>query len=244
MKKHLFALFLIVSTGIINTSIVFADNPISFKTDLYGNKPITQLINDTTSGNSFIGQIVDKYKKLNAYTFEYSMTAYLKNKKESETGKFYFKAPKFLKIEQTSGKRNGSVAVLNNGDKVMAHPGGLVKFVRVNLDKYDDDLKCLNGYDMVESDFLSLALALKSYIGKGMKSVVTKQLCQVDDLNSKFLILDVYNGNFLYKRVLFDPVNNFPVYWLDYNNNKLYSYSRFYNINTSPSFDSLTFQLK
>lgn len=217
-----------------NTAILFA----KIKT----NSPLDCILTDTSGGGNFVNSLLERYKKLNSYTFEYLMTVYQKNQSETESGKMYFKEPKLMRIEQTSGKRNGSVAVLSNNNKVTAHPGGLFKIVKVTLDKYDDDLKCLNGYNMVESDFLSLAYALKSYINKGMKCLVTLKPHLINDLKTNYFILDVYNNNVLYKRVLFDSQNFLPIHWLDYNNGKLYCYSKFYNINTTATINDSVFQ--
>lgn len=169
----------------------------------------------------------DSYKD---YVFEYEMTNY-KGKKLIEKGKFYFKKPRMMRLEEVGSFRKGSIAVMGSGGKIKAKPGGALSFMTVDLAPSSDYLRSANGYPMVDSDLSSLAQALKTFIEKDscVARVTENTVQSTSNAPSQVYMLEVYHGsNFegeIYKRVAIDPKSMLPVEWWDYIDGKLSSHS-------------------
>ena len=169
----------------------------------------------------------DSYKDC---VFEYEMTNY-KGKKLIEKGKFYFKKPRMMRLEEVGSFRKGSIAVMGSGGKIKAKPGGALSFMTVDLAPSSDYLRSANGYPMVDSDLSSLAQALKTFIEKDscVARVTENTVQSTSNAPSQVYMLEVYHGsNFegeIYKRVAIDPKSMLPVEWWDYIDGKLSSHS-------------------
>jgi hypothetical protein len=120
-----------------------------------------------TNAAPFIDRMLKAADSYKDYVFEYEMTNY-KGKKLNEKGKFYFKKPRMMRLEEVGSFRKGSIAVMGSGGKIKAKPGGALSFMTVDLAPSSDYLRSANGYPMVDSDLTSLAQALKTFIEKGL----------------------------------------------------------------------------
>jgi outer membrane lipoprotein-sorting protein len=183
-----------------------------------------------TNAAPFIDRMLKAADSYKDYVFEYEMTNY-KGKKLIEKGKFYFKKPRMMRLEEVGSFRKGSIAVMGSGGKIRAKPGGALSFMTVDLAPSSDYLRSANGYPMVDSDLTSLAQALKTFIEKDscVARVTETTVQSTSNAPSQVYMLEVYHGsNFegeIFKRVAIDPKSMLPVEWWDYIGGKLSSHS-------------------
>ncbi len=185
---------------------------------------------DYVNAAPFIERMLKAANSYKDYVFEYEMTNY-KGKKLIEKGKFYFKKPRMMRLEEVGSFRKGSIAVMGSGGKIKAKPGGALSFMTVDLAPSSDYLRSANGYPMVDSDLSSLAQALKTFIEKDscVARVTENTVQSTSNAPSQVYMLEVYHGsNFegeIFKRVAIDPKSMLPVEWWDYIDGKLSSHS-------------------
>lgn len=197
--------------------------------DSAGNLPKTDSAS-YTNGAPFIERMLKAADSYKDYVFEYEMVNY-KGKKVVEKGKFYFKKPRMMRLEEVGNFRKGSIAVMGSGGKIRAKPGGALGFMTVDLAPTSDYLRSANGYPMVDSDLSSLSQALKTFIEKDscVARVTENTVQSTSSAPSQVYVLEVYHGsNFdgeIYKRVAVDPKSMLPVEWWDYIGGKLSSHS-------------------
>ncbi len=194
----------------------------------------------------FIDRMLKAADSYPDYVFDFTMVN-IKGKKQTEVGKFYFKKPRLIRLEEVGNFRKGSVAVLGANGKVRAKPGGTFKFVSVELAPNSDLLRGANGYPMVDSDLTSLAEALKKFIDKdGCVARVTENPVATSG-DSKNYMLEVYHKSLegqIFKRVAVDPKSMLPVEWWDYIDGQLSSYSVWNNFKGNVGLSDDLFTLK
>ncbi len=178
------------------------------------------------NGASFIDKMKSAADSYDSYYFEYKMTAF-KHGTVVEEGKFWFKKPHLIRLEETGQFKHGCVALLTPSGKVKAHAGGALSLLTVDLSPESGYLRSANGYPMVKSDLTSLAEALQQFLAEGKTSKVTEAPVQINSQSEKVFILDVYQqpANQIYKRVAVDSKSTLPVEWWDFESGKLVSHS-------------------
>jgi len=189
-----------------------------------------QVLKDGDDGAAFIAKMISAAEQLNNYSSNYKMVVYKPKGTQSETGIFYFRKPKLMRVEVRSGPKKGSVAVLQADGKVHGHMGGLMKMFSGTLSPDSSFLKALNDFPMVGTDFASLAVYLKAnMLDQGDKSRVTSRPITSKLVTSPTYVLDMYavsaGKEILKKRIFVDPETKLPVFWQDYREAKLWSES-------------------
>jgi hypothetical protein len=179
-----------------------------------------------TDGADFINRMQTAADSYQSYYFEYKMTAF-KHGTVVEEGKFWFKKPRLIRLEETGQFKHGCVALLTPKGKVKAHAGGALSMFTVDLSPQSGYLRSANGYPMVLSDLSSLAAALKQFLVEGKTSKVTESPVEINTQSEKVFILDVYqdHGQQIYKRVAVGNTSILPVEWWDFEGGKLVSHS-------------------
>lgn len=196
-------------------------------------------------GKSFIERMVKSASDLNDYSFEYEMTVFKKSRTLTQTGSLTYKKPSKMRIEVIDGPNDGSVAVMTTPGKVKGHFGGVLSIFSGTVPDHSSYLRCVNGWPMVESDFLSLAQALKTYVNAdGKPSKVTPEPVVWQD-GKKYYVVDLYEASpkQMWKRIAVDPGNLLPVYWIDYQDGQLWTYSLWKNVQLNPGIADSVFKL-
>ncbi|HEY9788421.1 MAG TPA: hypothetical protein V6D17_23735 [Candidatus Obscuribacterales bacterium] len=202
-------------------------------------------VKEMKDGSGFIEKMYAAADLLNDYSFDYRMTVYKSDKTVIEGGDFFFKKPKLMRLEVTEGKRDGAVAVLSADGRVRAKLKGMGFLSMVSLAPYSSFLRSANGYPMVDSDFLSLAQALRSYLREGVTSKVTAAPVSVATLPHAVHILEMYKHEQLWKRVYVDLDSHLPLEWYDYDDNgKLYALSTWHNFKSNLGLSDQLFTIK
>lgn len=206
----------------------------------------THLNHEMLDGAQFIDRMHASADSFADYSFDYSMTVYKQDKTVVERGNFFFKRPKLMRLEVTEGKRNGAVAVLYPDGKVRAKLKTFAFMPAVSLAPDSSLLRSANGYPMVESDFSSLAQALKKFMKEGVGSRVSASSVMVGTLTTPVYVLEMYNGtpDKLFKRVFVDADKYLPVEWYDYEDGKLFTLSTWHNFKGNSGLSDQLFTVK
>ena len=201
-----------------------------------------------TDGHGFVQHMMDAADSLESYSFNYKMSALKGEKAIVEKGDFYFKKPKLMRLEVTEGKRKGSVAVLQSDGRVHGKAPGLGIFASmITLAPDSRFLKSVNGYPMVDSDFGSLARALKKFLDDGATAKITTHTVSERIAHQPSHLIEVFTDKTqtqLFKRVFVDANSYLPVEWYDYEDGKLSSESSWQNFKNDPGMPATLFSLK
>lgn len=195
-------------------------------------------------GNQLIESMLKAAESYSDYVFEFEMTAY-KNGTTVEHGKFYFKKPRLIRLEEMGPFRKGSVAVLTASGNVKGHTGGGLGFLVVDLSPRSSLLRSANGYPMVDSDLTSLAQALKKFVAEGKTAYMAENQTTTSN-GTRVEMLEIYleHDGPIYKRVAVDAKTLLPVEWWDYENGKLVSHSTWDKFQGNIGLDENTFTIK
>jgi outer membrane lipoprotein-sorting protein len=200
-----------------------------------------------TDGHGFVQHMMNAADSLDSYSFNYKMSALKGDKTLVEQGDFYFKKPKLMRLEVTEGKRKGSIAVLQSDGRVHGKAPGL-GFLASMMTLAPDSrfLKSVNGYPMVDSDFCSLARALKKFLDDGATAKITTHTVSERIAHQPAHLIEVYTDKTqtqLFKRVFVDANSYLPVEWYDYEDGKLSSESSWQNFKNDPGMPATLFSL-
>jgi outer membrane lipoprotein-sorting protein len=197
---------------------------------------------------NFVEEMYKSADSYEDYLFEYQMIAF-KRGRVVEEGKFYFKKPQQIRLEETGSFRKGSIAVRGKEGKIKAKAGGGLGFIVVELSPDSGLLRSANGHPMVESDLTSLAQALRTYVRQGKSLRVTAEPVDYgeDELTEKVHILEVYHDkdqSDIFKRVTVHPRTKLPLEWWDFEKGKLVSHSRWKSFKGNVGLSDQVFTIK
>lgn len=198
--------------------------------------------------HAFIEHMISSADAMDSYSFSYQMTAFKNGKSVTEKGDLYFKKPRLMRLEVKEGKRAGSIAILESNGRVKGKAPGLgFLSSMISLSPDSDFLKSLNGYPMCDSDYFSLARALKDFLQKGSSAKITKHVVAESTGHQPSHLIEVYTDKTctqLFKRVFVDADSYLPVEWYDYVDGKLSSQSSWRNFQSNKSLPATLFSLK
>lgn len=195
-------------------------------------------------GNTYIEKAYQQMSLLNDYVFESNMTSKAENRIAENGGKFYFKKSKRLRIEvHSKGRNNGAVVVKDDNGTIRGAGGGILKFIKMNLQPNSRMLILPNGYNVVQSDFKSLFDTLKSKLKNGSTAKVTTNSVSAYNWSGKVRVVDISKGQQLTDRILVSASNTIPIEWDTYKNGKLFSISLFKNFKKNIGLSDNLFKL-
>ena len=85
-----------------------------------------KVINENVhEGEELINQMGNASAHLTDYSADYVMTVYKNKQILKESGIFYFRKPKLLRMEVKEGSRKGALAILAKDGKIHGHLGGM-----------------------------------------------------------------------------------------------------------------------
>jgi outer membrane lipoprotein-sorting protein len=200
------------------------------------------------NGAALIDKMVNATVNLTDYSADYAMTVYKNGKVLKESGTFYFRKPRLLRIEVKQGSRKGSLAILTRDGKIHGHLGGLMKYFSGTIAPDSNLAKAVNDFPMADTDFYSLASYLKNMLKNGDLSVATKEAVPTKNFNTSNYILDLYVSEknaklLLLKRIYVDPKTYLPIYWEDYKKSTLWSESSWQNVRTNLNLSNKLFDV-
>lgn len=199
---------------------------------------------EMVDGKAFVQDMFEAADKYNDYSFKYTMKVYKKSKPVVEEGVFTYKKPGLIRLEETGQYKKGAVAVLCADGKVRAHLGGFLKSFVAELPPDSGMLRSANGHPMVQSDFKSLAKALKDFIKEGVTTKVSKAPTTLEGKSESVFVLELYKDK-LWKKVHVNAKTKLPSEWWDYSDSgKLWSYATWNSIKANQGIADNFFNVK
>lgn len=174
---------------------------------------------DMIDGAAYIDKMLAAADSYHDYSFNFTMKVFKGKKTTVEQGVFYFKKPRLIRLEENGDYKRGAVAILGNNGKVKAHLGGGLKMFVVELEPSNNMLRSANGHPMVESDYHSLAVALKQFLKQGYVSQVTREAYDMKEEHDKVFIVEIRKAtdqSKIWKRIAVSARTHLPVQWWDY----------------------------
>ncbi len=195
-------------------------------------------------GKAFVQDMLEAADRYNDYSFNYTMKVYKKSKPIVEEGVFTYKKPGLIRLEETGQYKKGAVAVLGPDGKVRAHLGGMLKSFVAELPADSGMLRSANGHPMVQSDFKSLAKALKEFSKDGVTTKVSKTPTTLEGKSESVYVLELYKDK-LWKKVHVNAKTKLPAEWWDYSDSgKLWSYATWNSVKANQGVADNFFNVK
>ena len=185
-------------------------------------------------GKNIIEQSYSRVSSLNDYVFDSELKALSKGKLSDNGGKFYYKKTNRLRIEvKSKGRNNGAVVVKKDDGTIRGAGGGILKFIKMNLEPNSRMLILPNGLNVVQSDYKSLIANLRGKLNSGHVATVTAGSVSLYNWSGPVKVVDVKKGNILTDRIFVSAATNVPVEWNIYSNGRLVSIAYFKNFKSN-----------
>lgn len=195
-------------------------------------------------GKADLDKMYSRVKSFNDYIFESDLTARKNNSISRNNGRFFFKKQNRLRVEVLSGSRNkGAILVKQENGSIRGSGGGVLKFIKMNLEKDSRMLILPNGLNVVESDFASLISHLKVKVNRGATVKITSQTLTPYKWCGPVKVIEVRQGNVLTDRILISTGMNVPVEWDIYQGGKLASVAVFKKFKPNAGLEDKLFEL-
>jgi len=130
-----------------------------------------------------IGRLESAWNRLQTYTCTWYVHEAKNNKTQNRVYHIFFQKPLMTRAEVVAGDDKGSVAIWEGGDRVRGHEGGILSFVKLNVDIHNRLATSLRGatIDEVNIGWLvqharELDPATMKVTLQGANSVVTAQV--------------------------------------------------------------------
>lgn len=206
--------------------VLFSASP-SRAIDQHSSSSMISNPSNAVDGSKFLQSLLDRVIAIKDYWYESTLTTFnAKGKAITESGRFYFKTPRMIRFEALkAGKRSGSVVVCQPDGKIRAKAGGMMGGVTLTLSPKSKLLRASNGYNLVESDLLSLLQSLRASVNSGKKCLVTGAPCAYPGIPSAY-VLEFIDGEVVSQRIALDTEQKLPVEWVIFDNGKILSLAR------------------
>lgn len=174
-------------------------------------------------GRSVLSSMQEKAKHLKGYSFDSNLTTLKDGKRIVELGKFYFKSPNLVRFEVTkAGSRSGAVVVRQSDGKIRGHLGGALSGIKVSLTPDSKLLKSANGFNILESDLVSL-------IGDAKTKAASRKCLSIPEAQNEQIVELLESDGDITDRI---AVSNekLPEVWTIFSDSKLLSILKFQNL--------------
>jgi len=197
-----------------------------------------------SSANDIIERMKAASGSLSAYQFEFE----IKVKKpgvDLEQGRFYYKKPNLMRVEETGPFKRGSVAVLGEDGKVRGRQGGLLSKIVLTLEPTSDMLLSSSGWPLVKSDFVSIVDSIDQHLKDGMNFEIGQQPVKPADHPQEIIQFEIFKpeSKVPFKRVYLDPPTMLPAAIFDLVDGKVTVESRWKNVKVADSLDDKLFKV-
>ncbi len=178
-------------------------------------------------GQPVIERIHGQIQGFQDYVFDSALTVDLGSKIKSSLGHFFYKRNKRFRVECVSaGVNNGAIVVRSDDGIIMAEGGGMLKFMKMNLQPDSRLLILANGYNVLDSDVQSLLNILQSRM-VGCQALVTAEVIKDPKTGAPWKVVEIRKGPVLTDRIIVNAGDFIPVEWDLYKDGSLFSIARF-----------------
>jgi outer membrane lipoprotein-sorting protein len=201
-------------------------------------------MDNPSSANDIIEKMKAASSSLSAYQFDFEIKV-KKPGAQLEQGRFYFKKPNFIRVEETGPFKHGSIAVLNEDGKVRGHQGGLLSKIVLTLDPNSNMLLSSSGWPLIKSDFVSIVGSIEQHLKDGMRFEVSQEPVKPEDHPQEVFQIEIFkpDSQTSFKRVYVDPPTMLPVAIFDMDSGKLVAESRWKDVKVAESLDDKLFRV-
>jgi outer membrane lipoprotein-sorting protein len=208
------------------------------------------ILNDTlTSGSKWTGAqpLLEKVQVhvdgLGDYTLDSLVAVRKDDKITTNLGSLFFKKDRRIRVVCKSGSVNkGAVVVLKQDGHVRAAGGGMLKFMKMNLEEDSRMLMLDNGFNILKSDLAGLLHGLTHRMKGGYQAVVTVESVK-DKAGNDCKVVEVKKGPLLMERIVVREKDHIPIEWDLYKGGELFSVATFDNFKGNPGLSDNLFDL-
>jgi hypothetical protein len=125
---------------------------------------------------SVVEAFASMYESLSDYQCRMEEECWLGSRHEERTINFYFKRPRFIRMDILKGNRfgdTGSVGVYRGDGKVRGRKGGLLGFLAVTVDKYDPQATTVRGLAFDDSDLQATLEKMRFHLAESACALST-----------------------------------------------------------------------
>jgi len=184
---------------------------------------------------------------LSDYVVETRMTGRMKDKLKEGGARFFYKKKQSVRLEVTKSSNNqGSVIVKHEDGSIEARGGGMLKFMKMNLQANSRILELPSGHSVVYSDITTLLNEVKAKIKAGAKARMASDTLTGNIWKSPVKVIEIVEGPFdtVIERIFLNPKTNLPVAWDFFNKDgTLVSMTFFDNFKSNVGLDENLFKL-
>jgi outer membrane lipoprotein-sorting protein len=176
------------------------------------------------------------FEQLSDYQCENVTTKYKTVQPKIDSHNYYFKKPRLIRLEVTSGKDKGAVAVFNQKGKVRAKAGGILGIFTITMEPNDKRLQDKDGSTFVDSHFGGTIKDMERALSEG-----TATITEVDR-GRRLIQLQIERPN---KRdlIFIDPQLMLPLEWHSIREGKLNSITEWRNLRVNVGLSDSLFQM-
>lgn len=248
MTKYIRVQVAVSITAVIASFTFFVDGVLA--ASMRGTAPLPEFASPTSyfdgvpkveDGNAVLQQMTDKVRQMRSYVFDSTLTTYQHGRAQTETGKFYFKAPNLVRFEaKRAGSRSGAVVVRQPDGKIRGKMGGLLSGIKVTLAPDSKLLKTSHGFNVMESDLLSLLqLTRNKAKGKSIRVGRAPASASSKEVPQSLQILEVVEPDgYVTDRVQLGA-DKLPVQWALFTGKDILSITQFANLQAQDLADDI-----
>lgn len=179
---------------------------------------------------------------LGEYTLDSTVAVKKEDKVSTNLGSLFYKKDNRIRVVCKSGTVNkGAVVVRKEDGHVRAAGGGMLKFMKMNLEEDSRMLILDNGFNVIKSDLAGLMHGLSKRMG-GCQAVVTVDSVK-DKAGNDCKVVEVKKGSTLMERIVVREKDHIPLEWDLYKDGKLFSVALFENFKNNPGLSDNLFDL-
>lgn len=247
MKRDFLKTLVLTPVAALSLAMAFCAPSNAQNMSLSGHHSFTQNLVKGQSwkpGKPYLENVYRQILKYNDYIFVSSLTAQKKGKAVKNGGKFYYKKNNLVRIEvHSKGRNNGAVVVRRKDGVIRGAGGGMLKFMKMNLQHNSRMLVLPNGYNVVDSDYKSLVNGVRTKLKRGSVAKVTAKSVPCYKWSGSVKVVDIKKGAQLTDRILVNTSQSVPVEWNTYKNGKLSSITLFKNFKPNKGLPDKLFKM-
>lgn len=160
----------------------------------------------TTSGEGALAKFSAAWDKVNTYTCTIAAHEVSGSRVQDRTYAMEFRKPLDTRMDITGGDGRGGAAVWHGGDTVRGHQGGIISFIKLNLNIHDSKAVSIRGTTIADANFG----AFLSHI-KGLKGATVDAAADGSDTKINIAVADPSADGNVTKELLVLGSNNLPI---------------------------------
>jgi len=138
--------------------------------------PLASSAAEAPTVRSVVEAFASMYGSLSDYQCRMEEECWQGSRHEERTINFYFKKPRFIRMDILKGNRfgdTGSVGVYRGDGKVQGRKGGLLGFLSVTVDKHDPQATTVRGLAFDESDLQATLERMRFHLAESACTLST-----------------------------------------------------------------------